>query len=65
MDELSYFSQGGVIDAADSVMKEAYLSLIDSGKTPKDADLTVKKNFERVNNNPLLLLNIKELCKSI
>ena len=63
MNELSNFQQDGVVDVATSIMNEAYQSLIYSGKTPEDAEFIVKTNFKRVNKNPLLLLNIKELCR--
>lgn len=57
-------SQNEVIDTAVLFINEAVKILIDNGKTPEYADLTVKTNFKKLNENGLRI-DVNGLCKPI
>lgn len=50
-------------NAALEVCQKAYENLVSQGLAPVDAEKIVKCNFQRINNNPNLILIIEELCK--
>ncbi len=52
-----------IVDAATTECQKAYENLISEGVSPIDAEQRVKVNFNRVNNNPNLILTVDELCK--
>ena len=54
-----------VIEEATEAMKLAYSKLIADGILPQQAEQIVETNFQRVNQNQNLVLNISELCKPI
>jgi hypothetical protein len=52
-----------IVSAANSVCQEAVEKLISQGVPPNVAEEKVKRNFNRVNNNSNLILNVEEICK--
>ncbi len=52
-----------MVSAANAVCQEAFEKLISEGVPSDVAEEKIKSNFDRVNNNPNLILNVEELCK--
>jgi hypothetical protein len=57
----NYFAKGN--DDSIKLLRGAYERLVSDGMTSEEAETRVKRNFERVNNDPNAKLSEEELCK--